>query len=41
MSGVMALVLFQARRDRVMLPVWILGIALLGFAIQRRRHAIR
>lgn len=32
MSGVLRLVLFQARRDRVALPVWILGITLLGFA---------
>ncbi|WP_066286705.1 ABC transporter permease [Arthrobacter sp. B6] len=32
MSGVLRLALFQARRDRVTLPVWILGIALLGFA---------
>ena len=32
MSGVLRLVRFQARRDRVALPVWILGITLLGFA---------
>ena len=32
MSGVLRLVLFQARRDRVTLPVWILGITLLSFA---------
>lgn len=32
MPGVLRLFLFQARRDRVTLPVWILGIALLGFA---------
>ena len=32
MRGVLLLALFQARRDRVLLPVWILGIALLGFA---------
>ncbi|MBT2547289.1 ABC transporter permease [Arthrobacter sp. ISL-65] len=32
MRGVLRLALFQARRDRVLLPVWILGIALLGFA---------
>nr|WP_277359319.1 hypothetical protein [Arthrobacter vasquezii] len=32
MSGVLRLVLFQARRDRVTLPIWIAGIALLGFA---------
>jgi ABC-2 type transport system permease protein len=32
MSGVLRLVLFQARRDRVALPVWILGITLLSFA---------
>jgi ABC-2 type transport system permease protein len=32
MPGVLTLALFQARRDRVTLPVWILGIALLGFA---------
>ncbi|WP_427008166.1 ABC transporter permease [Pseudarthrobacter sp. H2] len=33
MSGIMALVLAQARRDRIVLPVWILGIAFLGFAV--------
>lgn len=33
MSGVMALALAQARRDRIVLPVWILGIAFLGFAV--------
>lgn len=32
MSGVLRLVLFQARRDRVTLPVWILGTTLLSFA---------
>ena len=32
MSGVVRLALFQARRDRVTLPVWILGITVLGFA---------
>jgi ABC-2 type transport system permease protein len=32
MPGVLRLALFQARRDRVTLPVWILSIALLGFA---------
>lgn len=32
MPGLLRLVLFQARRDRVALPVWILGITLLGFA---------
>jgi ABC-2 type transport system permease protein len=32
MPGVLRLALFQARRDRVTLPVWILGITLLGFA---------
>ncbi|GAA3404546.1 ABC transporter permease [Pseudarthrobacter polychromogenes] len=32
MSGVLRLLLFQARRDRVALPVWILGITLLSFA---------
>jgi len=32
MPGVLQLALFQARRDRVTLPVWIMGIALLGFA---------
>jgi len=32
MPGVLPLVLFQARRDRVTLPVWILGITLLSFA---------
>ena len=32
MPGVVRLALFQARRDRVTLPVWILGITLLGFA---------
>lgn len=31
MPGVVRLALAQARRDRVLLPVWILGIALLGF----------
>ncbi|WP_314194723.1 polyketide antibiotic transporter [uncultured Arthrobacter sp.] len=29
----MALVLVQARRDRIILPAWILGIAFLGFAV--------
>lgn len=33
MPGIMSLVLVQARRDRVILPVWILGIAFLGFAV--------
>ncbi|WP_248760994.1 ABC transporter permease [Pseudarthrobacter sp. SSS035] len=33
MSGIVALVLVQARRDRIILPVWILGIAFLGFAV--------
>lgn len=33
MSGIMGLVLAQARRDRIVLPVWIMGIALLGFAV--------
>ncbi|MET3919454.1 polyketide antibiotic transporter [Arthrobacter sp. UYEF20] len=32
MRGVLRLALFQAGRDRVTLPVWILGIALLGYA---------
>jgi ABC-2 type transport system permease protein len=32
MPGLLQLALFQARRDRVTLPVWILGITLLGFA---------
>jgi ABC-2 type transport system permease protein len=32
MPGVLQLCRFQARRDRVTLPVWILAIALLGFA---------
>ena len=32
MPGVLRLALFQAHRDRVTLPVWILGITLLGFA---------
>ena len=32
MSGVLRLVLFQAQRDRVALPVWIMGITLLSFA---------
>ncbi|MFJ6314124.1 ABC transporter permease [Pseudarthrobacter oxydans] len=32
MSGVLRLLLFQARRDRVAVPVWILGITLLSFA---------
>ncbi len=32
MSGVLRLLLFQARRDRVALPVWTLGITLLSFA---------
>lgn len=31
MRGIMPLLLLQARRDRVLLPVWILGIGLLGF----------
>lgn len=33
MSGIMALALVQARRDRIILAVWILGIAFLGFAV--------
>ncbi|OUM45128.1 ABC transporter permease [Arthrobacter sedimenti] len=33
MSGVRDLALIQARRDRVVLPVWILGIAVLAFAV--------
>lgn len=33
MNGVMGLLLVQARRERVLLPVWILGIAFLGFII--------
>ena len=33
MSGVMGLLLVQARRERVLLPVWILSIAFLGFII--------
>ncbi|MET1152635.1 polyketide antibiotic transporter [Arthrobacter sp.] len=33
MSGVIRLVLGQARRDRIILPVWILAIAFLGFAV--------
>lgn len=32
MAGVLRLVLFQVGRDRVTLPVWILGIGLLGYA---------
>lgn len=32
MPDVLRLVLFQARRDRVTLPVWVLGITLLSFA---------
>lgn len=32
MAGVLRLVLFQAGRDRAALPVWILGIGLLGYA---------
>lgn len=32
MPGVLRLLLFQARRDRVAVPVWILGITLLSFA---------
>lgn len=32
MFGVLRLLLFQARRDRVAVPVWILGITLLSFA---------
>jgi len=32
MPGVLQLAWFQARRDRIALPVWILGITLLGFA---------
>lgn len=32
MPGVLRLARFQARRDRATLPVWILGISLLGFA---------
>ncbi|BBE24165.1 exporter of polyketide antibiotics [Arthrobacter sp. MN05-02] len=35
MSGIMGLVLAQARRERAVLPVWILGIAFLGFVITR------
>ena len=31
MPGVLQLALFQARRERVTLPAWILGIAFLGF----------
>src|SRR5918995_3200931 len=30
--AIVRLVLAQARRDRVLLPVWIVGIALLGYA---------
>ncbi|MEJ1115409.1 polyketide antibiotic transporter [Paenarthrobacter sp. CCNWLY172] len=33
MSGVTGLLLVQARRERVLLPVWILSIAFLGFII--------
>ncbi|MDP9696473.1 UNVERIFIED_ORG: ABC-2 type transport system permease protein [Arthrobacter globiformis] len=33
MTAIMALVLVQARRDRIILPVWILGISFLGFAL--------
>jgi putative exporter of polyketide antibiotics len=33
MSAITALVLVQARRDRIVLPVWILGIAFLGYAV--------
>jgi ABC-2 type transport system permease protein len=33
MSGIISLVLVQARRDRLVLPAWILGIAFLGFAV--------
>ncbi|MHA7304908.1 ABC transporter permease [Arthrobacter sp. TMN-49] len=33
MHPMMALVLAQARRERVVLPVWILGISFLGFAV--------
>lgn len=33
MTAIMALVLVQARRDRIVLPVWILGISFLGFAL--------
>ena len=32
MSGTVSLAATQIRRDRILLPVWILGIALLGFA---------
>ena len=32
MSGVLRLVRFQARRDRMTLPIWILGVTLLSFA---------
>ncbi|WP_254678964.1 hypothetical protein [Arthrobacter sp. 24S4-2] len=32
MPGVVQLARFQAHRDQVTLPVWILGITLLGFA---------
>jgi ABC-2 type transport system permease protein len=33
MPGIMGLALLQARRDRIVLPVWILGISFLGFAV--------
>lgn len=33
MSAITALVLVQARRDRMVLPAWILGIAFLGYAV--------
>lgn len=33
MSGIGALLLLQARRDRLVLPVWILGISFLSFAV--------
>lgn len=33
MTGVGALLLLQARRDRLVLPVWILGISFLSFAV--------
>lgn len=33
MSGMFALLVVQARRERVLLPVWILGIAFLSYII--------
>ncbi|MDI2035750.1 ABC transporter permease [Paenarthrobacter nitroguajacolicus] len=33
MTGVMGLLLTQTRRERILLPVWIVGIAFLGFII--------